>query len=318
MVNSLVAYTRLLHWLMKLVGMRQEEVHIEPGTVIHFWVPSETTSKANDLHTQPIKKKQNPEKPVVVFLHGFGFNGILNWQFQVLALSRKYSLYVPDFLFFGGSTTLRNDRSPGFQAESMAKALRQLGIHKCTLVGHSYGGMVGFKMAEMFPDLVHSMVICCSVMALTDSISRVSLARLGFSSWSEFLIPNSIIGVKAMLNGGSYRSQWIPEFVHKDILEVMFDNREERTELLEALQVRDEDFRISKFSQKIHLLWGKEDKIFTMEVAYNLKEQLEGKPTLDAIEKAGHLVQLDRPFVYNSCLKKILESFYNYDDLKQQ
>ncbi|KAJ8767250.1 hypothetical protein K2173_013647 [Erythroxylum novogranatense] len=318
MVNSLVAYTRLLHWLMKLVGMRQEEVHIEPGTVIHFWVPSETTSKTNDLHNQPKNKKQNPQKPVVVFLHCFGLSGILTWQFQVLALSRKYLLYVPDFLFFGGSTTRRNDRSPGFQAESMAKALRQLGIHRCTLVGLSYGGMVGFKMAEMFPDLVHSMVICCSVMALTDSISRVSLARLGFSSWSEILIPNNINGVKELLNVVSYRSQWTPEFLRKDILEVISENKEEKTELLEALEVKDKDFGISKFSQKIHLLWGKEDKIFNMEVAYNLKEQLEGKATLDAIEKAGHLVQLERPFVYNSCLEKILDSFYNYDDLKQE
>ncbi|KAJ8767232.1 hypothetical protein K2173_013629 [Erythroxylum novogranatense] len=165
--------------------------------------------------------------------------------------------------------------------------------------------MVGFKMAEMFPDLVHSMVISCSVMALTDSISRVSLARLGFASWSEFLIPNNINGVKELWNGVSYRSQWTPEFMRKDILEVISKNKEEKTELLEALE-------------KIHLLWEKEDKIFNMEVAYNLKDQLEGKATLDAIKKAGYLVQLDRLFVYNSCLKKILDSFYNYDDLKQQ
>jgi hypothetical protein len=36
--------------------------------------------------------------------------------------------------------------------------LRKLGVENCTLVGLSYGRIVGFKMAEMFPDLVVSFV----------------------------------------------------------------------------------------------------------------------------------------------------------------
>ncbi|XWS67908.1 hypothetical protein CRYUN_Cryun04dG0045100 [Craigia yunnanensis] len=65
----------------------------------------------------------------------------------------------------------------------MAKGLKKLGVERCPLVGFSYGGIVGFKMTEMRPDLIDSMVVAGSVMALTDNISIATLQRIGFSSW---------------------------------------------------------------------------------------------------------------------------------------
>ncbi|KAJ6346001.1 hypothetical protein OIU78_008620 [Salix suchowensis] len=94
----------------------------------------------------------------------------------------------------GAQRLTGTERSPAFQAECMAKGLKKLGVEKCTLVGLSYGGMVGFKMAEMYPDLVDSMVVSCSVMALTESITRSALERIGFSSWAQLLIPETFDG----------------------------------------------------------------------------------------------------------------------------
>ncbi|KAJ4834993.1 hypothetical protein Tsubulata_027413 [Turnera subulata] len=299
MVNFLAIYTPLLRGILKLVGVKSQAVEIEPGTIVHFWVPTEKPSQTG-----------KPNKPAVVFIQGFALNGILNWQFQVLALARKYAVYVPDLLFFGDSITDKADRSPAFQAECVAKGLRKLGVEKCTLVGSSYGGMVGFKMAELYPDLVEAMVISCSVMALTESISRPSLERIGFSSWPEYLIPDTVKGLKEMLDIAMYKLPWLPNFVFKDIFEAMFDHRKERTELLKALVIDDKDFIVPHFPQKIHLLWGANDPIFNMECVRNLKEQLDGRATLQAIDKAGHLVQSERPFVYNRHLKKILSSLY--------
>ncbi|KAJ6927224.1 hypothetical protein NC651_011334 [Populus alba x Populus x berolinensis] len=297
MVNTLSLYRPLLHGLMKVAGMRRQVVEIESGTVINFWVPSDE-STAN-------------RKSAVVFLHGLGFDGILTWQFQVLALANKYAVYVPDFLFFGDSITDKSDRSPDFQAECMAKGLRKLGVEKCTLVGLSYGGMVGFKMAEMYPNLVDSMVITCSVMALTKSISRAGLQRIGFSSWAEYLIPETVQGVKALLDVAFYKLPWMPNFIYKDILEDMyFDHRKERHELLEELIVEDKNFTAPHFTQRIHLLWGGDDIIFDMTECRNLIDLLQGKTTLHCIERAGHLAELERPFVYNRQLKKILASLY--------
>lgn len=201
-------YKFFLHGVLKLAGISPEKIEIEPGTLVNFWVPTQSTTK-----------------PAVVFLHGFAFDGILTWQFQVLALANHYSVYVPDFIFFGDSVTDKTERSVEFQAECIAKGLNKLGVQQCTLVGFSYGGMVGFKMAEMYPELVHSMVVTCSPMAFTESISKARLHRLGFNSWPDYLLPESVKGVETLIQRASHSLPKLPNFIYKEILEVIsFDS----------------------------------------------------------------------------------------------
>ncbi|PQP94740.1 epoxide hydrolase 4-like [Prunus yedoensis var. nudiflora] len=201
---------------MKLVGVRPRTVDIEPGTIMNFWVSSNISSK--------IENTPKKSKPAVVFLHGFAMDGIFTWQLQVLSLAKNYAVYVPDFLFFGGSITDKSDRSLEFQAECVAKGLRKLGVERCTLVGFSFGGMVG-------------------------SISDASLERLGFKCWPDYLLPDSVKGVRNMLEIAAYKFPYIPDWIYKDCFEVMFDNRKEREEFLEALVVDDKVLTIADFPQ---------------------------------------------------------------------
>ncbi|TYH94269.1 hypothetical protein ES332_A12G029800v1 [Gossypium tomentosum] len=225
-MGLLKIYKFFLHGVLKLAGISPKKIEIQPGTVVNFWVPTQTTTK-----------------PAVVFLHGFAFDGILTWQFQALALAKHYSVYVPDFVFFGDSITDKSERSVEFQAECIAKGLKKLGVQKCTLVGFSYGGMVGFKMAEIYPELVHSMVVTCSTMALTESISKARLHRLGFNSWPDFLLPDSVQGL------ASHSFPKFPNFIYKEILEGICKYRREKVELLKALVISDEEFTVPSYHQ---------------------------------------------------------------------
>ncbi|KAA3462900.1 monoacylglycerol lipase abhd6-A-like isoform X2 [Gossypium australe] len=261
-MGLLKIYKFFLHGVLKLAGISPKKIEIEPGTVVNFWVPTQTTTK-----------------PAVVFLHGFAFDGILTWQFQVLALANHYSVYVPDFVFFGDSITDKSERSVEFQAECIAKGLKKLGVQKCTLVGFSFGGIVGFKMAEIYPELVHSLVVTCSVMALTESISKVQLQRLGFNSWPDYLLPESVQGVETLIQLGSHSFPKFPKFIYKEILEVIsFDsrgickNRREKVELLKALVISDEEFTVPSYHQRIHVFWGKNDKILEVENAHYIQQ----------------------------------------------
>ncbi|CAK7339578.1 unnamed protein product [Dovyalis caffra] len=308
MVNLVAAQKPLLYGLMKMAGVQPHLVEIEPGTVMNFWVPNETIKKPKKGEKNETPTLTKPNKLVVVLVHGFAGEGIVTWQFQVGALTKKYSVYIPDLLFFGGSITDKTERSPTFQAETLAKGLKKLGVEKCILVGFSYGGMVSFKMAELYPDLVEAMVISGSILAMTDSISETTISELGFKSSSDLLLPNSVDGLKALLSVATYKKLWFPNRLHKDYLEVMFTNRKERAELLEGLVINNKDTTIPTFVQKVHLLWGENDQIFKLELAQNMKEQLGEKATFQGIQKAGHLVHLERPCVYNRCLKQFLTS----------
>lgn len=84
MVNLVAIQKPLLHGLMKMAGVRQYTVEVEPGTVMSFWVPSNTVErkpkKGEHLTPSDVKK---PTKPVVVLVHGFAAEGVVTWQFQV-------------------------------------------------------------------------------------------------------------------------------------------------------------------------------------------------------------------------------------------
>ncbi|KAJ6800895.1 epoxide hydrolase 4-like [Iris pallida] len=288
-----------------------------------FWVPKEKRNQThyevvpvnnNGYNTSNKRKKKNNkkinEKPVVVLVHGFAAQGIVTWQFQVGKLTSKYSVYVPDLLFFGGSATQSEDRSPAFQAECLMKALDKLGVNKCTVVGFSYGGMIAFKMAESRPDLVHSLVISGSIIAMTDAVSAATMERLGFNKTSDLLLPESVKGLKALLSVATYRKLWFPDFLHRDFLKVMFNNRKERAELLDGLVISNKDAKVPNLKQRVMLLWGENDNIFHFELAKKMSEQLGENTILVGIKKAGHLAQLERPCVYTRRLKEFLASVH--------
>ncbi|RCV39411.1 hypothetical protein SETIT_8G222500v2 [Setaria italica] len=330
MVNLAEAQKLLLHFLVRRAGLRQHTVDVDgAGTVITFWVPKDKVPKDKVPKEKPTVRDVTPgpasadeatnklpaaaavaknDRPAVVLVHGFAADGIVTWQFQVGALAKHYDVYVPDLLYFGGSTSPSSDRSPGFQAECLAAALRKLGVGSCAVVGFSYGGMVSFKMAEAHPDLVRSLVVSGSVVAMTDSISETMLERIGVKSSAELLLPESVKGLKALFSIATHRKLWFPDRLYRDYLKVMFPNRKERAELLEGLVVSNKDATVPVLPQKILLLWGENDNIFHIELGKTMKEQLGEKMMLQSIRKAGHLVHLERPCVYNRCLKEFLAS----------
>ncbi|PUZ55657.1 hypothetical protein GQ55_5G230100 [Panicum hallii var. hallii] len=331
MVNLVEAQKPLLHFLVRRAGLRQHTVDVDgAGTVITFWVPKDKVPRdkptvrdvtpgaaAKTTSSNKLPPPAKKDRPAVVLVHGFAAEGIVTWQFQVGVLAKHYDVYVPDLLYFGGSTSPSADRSPGFQAECLATALRKLGVGPCAVVGFSYGGMVSFKMAEAHPDLVRSLVVSGSVVAMTDSISETTLERIGVKSSAELLLPESVRGLKALLSIATHRKLWFPDRLHRDYLEVMFTNRKERAELLEGLVVSNKDATVPVLPQKILLLWGENDNIFNIELAKTMKEQLGEKTMLQSISKAGHLVHLERPCVYNRRLKEFLASVTATENPKQ-
>ncbi|CAN1255752.1 Uncharacterized protein Mb2734 [Linum perenne] len=301
-LNTAVIYQTLLRHLLSLAaGIRPERVNLDPGTVINIWAPSRTSKT----------------RPTIVFIHGFGFNALLTWQLQLIHFSKRYAVYAPDLLFFGDSFTDDPRRSPEFQAECIGRALMKLGVERCTVVGFSYGGSVGFKMAEMFDGLVESLVLSGSVMGFTERIGRDGLDRIGYGSWVEYMMPDCLDGFKEFLRIATYKLPWLPARLLKDALEVLFEHKKERVELLEALFIHDDDFKVGNYSklfmQKTHFIWGQNDRLIHIQECHNQIKLLNGNATLYTIEKAGHLAQLERPFVYNKHLMEYLGSLYPRD-----
>ncbi|KAL1215522.1 hypothetical protein V5N11_024081 [Cardamine amara subsp. amara] len=289
MVNLVVALRWLMCIIMKSASIVPYTVEIEPGTKINFWLP-----------------KKSGDKPAVLLIHGFAGDGMMTWALQVRSLSKRYAVYIPDLLFFGGSYTDKPDRSTEFQAECLVKAMRILGVDTFVPVGFSYGGFVAFKIAELYGNMVKAVVVSGSSPVLTYS----NVNWFGFSTLSDLLLPKTVRELEFLFSVALHKRIWLPKWPLQDYLKIMFANRKEMDELLEALVISVDTTTLPSFPQRIHLLWGENDRFINLDFAKDLRIKLGEMTSMESIKNGGHLAHLERPFVYNKLLNEFLASVH--------
>jgi pimeloyl-ACP methyl ester carboxylesterase len=192
------------------------------------------------------KKKKKKEKPALMLLHGFAPNALLCWENQIAAFVRDFDVYVPDLLFFGNSTTTQQREEQGeekqrqrwseaFQAECLMHMLQVLGVQQkqnnnnssshqqqqeLHVLGTSYGGMVAFRMAELYPTLVSKVVFSSSGICMSPTNNDELLARNNLSHVSQLLLPSTVQQMRVGVATAIYKQNRIPDFLLRDFVEV--------------------------------------------------------------------------------------------------
>lgn len=143
-------------------GLKSSITDLGDGTIMHFWVP----------------KNHKDQKPNLLLIHGMGANAMWQWNEFISPLSTKFNIFVPDLLFFGESYTDRPERTEGFQAQCVMKAMEIFRVKKMSIVGISYGGFVGYSMVSQFPEAVEKLVIVCSGLCMEEKDMEEGLFRV--------------------------------------------------------------------------------------------------------------------------------------------
>ena len=97
----------------------------------------------------------------VVLLHGY-LESMLVWEDFVPFLYKELRVVTLDLPGHGISVVTGEEHSMEFLADTVADALRALGIPRCTLVGHSMGGYVALAFCERHPDMLDGVVLLSS------------------------------------------------------------------------------------------------------------------------------------------------------------
>lgn len=190
-------------------GLSLQTLSIDSETTIQFWGPP------------PSSSPENQQKPTLLFLHGFGPSAVWQWNHQVKPLSHFFRLYVPDLVFFGGSSSSGENRTEMFQALSMGKLMEKLEVERYSIVGTSYGGFVAYNMAKMFPEKVEKVVLASSAVNLRRSDNEAFIERAKCQAIKEVMLPSSGTDLRrfsAMVS--SWRLGYVPDFVLNDFYQV--------------------------------------------------------------------------------------------------
>ncbi|XP_039057763.1 uncharacterized protein LOC120201152 isoform X2 [Hibiscus syriacus] len=220
-------------------GLTSKSIDIDYGnTTVHLWSP---------------KPDQTPRKPALFLLHGFGPSAIWQWRRQVQFFASYFDVYVPDLVFFGGSTTKSKERSEVFQAISMAKLMEKLGVKKYHVMGTSYGGFVAYHMAKLWPDTVEKVVIASSGVNMRKADNTALLERANVENIEEIMLPETATQIRTLSRlAVSWRFNMIPNFFWNNIVNQLYsENRREKLELLKGvtLAAADEPFKLTPLQQ---------------------------------------------------------------------
>lgn len=102
--------------------------------------------------------ERSGEGPPLVLVHGAAMVAE-GWQPQVEALSRHFTVYVPERRGVGRTADVDGDWSYAGMAADTAAFLDALEIQNAAVVGLSDGGNIGLILAYTRPDLVRQLVI---------------------------------------------------------------------------------------------------------------------------------------------------------------
>lgn len=97
----------------------------------------------------------------VVLLHGY-LESLLVWEDFIPLLYKQVRVVTLDLPGHGISTVEGGEHSMEFLSDTVAAAVRALGIARCTVVGHSMGGYVALALCERHPDLLDGLVLLSS------------------------------------------------------------------------------------------------------------------------------------------------------------
>lgn len=101
------------------------------------------------------------EGPVLLFVHGFP-DFWYSWRHQIAALRDGYKCVAIDQRGYNESDKPEGQEQYDVQVlvSDVAAVVQALGVEKVTLVGHDWGGVVGWFTAMYRPEIVERLVIC--------------------------------------------------------------------------------------------------------------------------------------------------------------
>jgi len=232
-------------------------------------------------------KTDTPGTQSVVFLHGWRSEGGV-WQDIMQNLDApSYALDMPGF---GQSATPPQPFTVSGYADVVAAFIKKLELQNVCLVGHSFGGRVGIKLAAEHPEIVQKLVLVDAAGFRDDSAGLKLKKSAARAVKPLFKLP----GLK-QLRPKIYKMIGAEDYTATPQLRETFVN----------LINEDLSPYLSKISQPTLIIWGGQDKVTPLDFARRMQGAIRASE-LTILKGAGHFSFLDQPQQFADALKTFL------------
>ena len=244
--------------------------------------------------------------PPVVLVHGSGpgVTAYANWRLTMPGLAPHFRVLAPDMAGFGFSD------KPGGVADLAAWVgqiigfLDALGIERASVVGNSFGGSIGIRLATDHPDRVDRLVLMGATgisFPITEGLDQVwgyqpsfeNMRRiLDYFAYSRELVNDELAEVR-------YRAALAPGV--QEAFSALFPAPRQRW--VEAITTPKE--KIKAIPHETLIIHGREDKVIPLDNAYRLLGLIE-RSELHVFGRCGHWSQIEWAADFNALLVRFL------------
>lgn len=263
--------------------------------------------------------------PPVVFVHGLGSAGYLEWRFNLPVIARSHRVFAPDLPGFG-----RSDKPPdGYGIPLFAAVLeRYIGALRLrpVLVGSSMGGRVALEVALRRPSAVRKLVLVNALGVVRPNVRlfyplvllpRVGEGVVGLMREALHRLPARAIQHYARRYLGVAGD--VERLLDESFLTALHEMHAAEgyprayASTVRALASR-ESYRAGALVDRlagtglpVMLVWGEGDRLLPLARAREAHRRLPGA-RLEVIAGAGHAPQSERPEEFNRALEDFLAS----------
>jgi pimeloyl-ACP methyl ester carboxylesterase len=264
----------------------------------------------------------------VLFIHGLGSSGYIEWRFNLEAASVSHRVYAPDLPGFGRSEKPRARYGIPYFTRFIERYVEGRGLRSVAVVGTSLGGRVALELALENPRLVRKLVLVNALGLgrpnVHVSYGLVTIPRLGEAvmnvaqdalRWAPSQIIRRVAG---RLSGASHDLKRTMDDAYLDNLRELYAAKGYHDAYLATVRSlvtpkamfggqHDVTTRLTELKMPVQFIWGADDPLFPVAHAARAHSLIEHS-RLAVIEGAGHTPQAERPEEFNRVLNRFLES----------
>jgi pimeloyl-ACP methyl ester carboxylesterase len=243
------------------------------------------------------------DRTPLVLVHGLG-GTIENWRALAPALAERHRVVVPDLPGHGHSSPLTGARGLDAFAHAALAIAAAAGAAPAVWVGHSLGGLVGLRTAELQPDAVRGLVLAAAAgPSSTSRSAQVALTTLGLLRPGKLIAPFRHSWARSRLGRHAAFGWWgvaDPDALEPELAEAFLVGpayHKDTGQAGRALLRSEPRAELDRVGCPILVLWGASDKWVPLADGMEYARRL-GAP-LRAIAGCGHLLIGERP---DACL----------------
>lgn len=214
----------------------------------------------------------------ILILHGWNLSAEKFIGLQEEFKKKDYKVFCLDLPGFGKEKPPQNPLYLSDYVKFISDFLRKRKISKIILIGHSFGGRIGIKLAAERPELLHSLILTgapgITPVPRSKVIFFIVLAKFGKKIFSAPIIRIFQKMARQLL----YRLAHATDF---------YNTNEKMRDTFKNIVKENLEPYLPKIKSPTLLLWGAEDKIIPLSIAQRMQKLIKNSK-LETINNARH------------------------------